>query len=98
MIVASSTTAAADLDCEAGHSIGVSWRRYHISAAAAKVLLLARPVIRGLYVDRLTEVGPRPDSTAEMRFEETAPPPIPKQWGAGLFAGPSSVSHGVPLA
>jgi hypothetical protein len=29
MIVAGSAAAAADLDFEAGLSIGVSWRRYH---------------------------------------------------------------------
>src|SRR3954452_12721054 len=43
-----SAAAAADLDFEAGHSIGVSRRRYHISAAAAKAPLLARPVLPGL--------------------------------------------------
>ena len=46
--MAGSAAAAADLDFEAGHSIGVAWRRYLISAAAAKAALLARPVLPGL--------------------------------------------------
>jgi DUF971 family protein len=67
VIVAGSAAAAVDLDFEAGHSIGVSWRRYP-SAQLPQKLRSSRVQFFADYVDRLTEVGPRRDSTAETRF------------------------------
>ena len=66
MIVAGSAAAAADLDFGAGHSIGVLAALS--SAQLPQKHRSSRVQFFPDYVDRLTEVGPRPDSTAEMRF------------------------------
>jgi hypothetical protein len=90
VIVAGSTAAAADLDFEARHSTG------GLLAAPSSAQLPQSSAPRASsffadYVDRLTEVGPRRDSTAEMQFQETAPPSIPSKSATSVFKSAISI-------
>jgi hypothetical protein len=67
VIVAGSAAAAADLDFEQVTPSGSPGGAI-TSAQLPQKRRSSRVQFFPDYVDRLTEVGPRPDSTAEMRF------------------------------